>query len=86
MGSAAREVGAGVEFRNTAGSEDEEGGGEVKGPTEKKKATETAEVLAASGLESYVRSTDGAAMVQIAPHSYLNAEFLAFASGRGRMT
>ena len=32
----------------------------MKGPTEKKKATETAEVfVAASGLESYVRSTDG---------------------------
>ena len=55
----------------------------MKGPTEKKKTTE---VLAASGLESYVRGTDGAVMVQIAPHSYLNAEFLAFASGRGRMT
>jgi hypothetical protein len=53
---------------------------------EKKKATETAEVLAASGRESYVRSTDGAVMVQVASHSYLNTEFLAFGSGRGRMT
>ena len=58
----------------------------MKGPTEKKKATETAEVLAASGLESYVRSTDGAVMVQIAPHSYLSTEFLALGSGRGRVT
>jgi hypothetical protein len=57
----------------------------MKRPTEKK-ATETAEVLAASGLESYVRSTDGSVMVQIAPHIYLNAEHLAFASGRGRVT
>ena len=58
----------------------------MKRPTEKKKATEAAEVLAAGGLESYVRSTDGAVMVQIAPHSYLNAELHAFASGRGRIT
>jgi hypothetical protein len=54
---------------------------------EKKKTTETAEVLAANGLiETYIRSTDGAVMVQIAPHSYLNAELLALGSGRGRMT
>jgi hypothetical protein len=59
---------------------------QMKTPVEKKKATETAEVLAASGLETYARSTDGAVMVQIAPHSYLNAELLAFASGRGRVT
>jgi hypothetical protein len=45
----------------------------LKGPTEKKKATETAEVLGASGLQSYVPSTDGSVMVQIAPFSlYLN--------------
>ena len=53
---------------------------------EKEKTSETAEVLTASGLETYTRSTDAAVMVQMAPHSYLNAEFLAFASRRGRMT
>jgi hypothetical protein len=58
----------------------------MKGPAEKKKTTEAAKVLAASGLETYIRSTDGAVMVQIAPHSYLNAELLALGSGRGRMT
>ena len=58
----------------------------MKGPAEKKKMAETAEVFAASGLETYIRSTDGAVMVQIAPHSYLNAELLALGSGRGRMT
>ena len=57
----------------------------MKGPTEKKKTTETAEVLTASGLKTYTRSSDSATMVEVAPHSYLNAEFLAFASGRGRM-
>ena len=54
----------------------------MKGPAEKKK---TAEVLAASGLKTYIRSDDGAVMVEIALHSYLNAELLALASGRGRM-
>ena len=58
----------------------------MKTPVEKKKVTETAEVRAASGLESYVRSTDGAIMVQMAPHSYLSTEFLALGSGRGRVT
>jgi hypothetical protein len=58
----------------------------MKGKAEKKKATEAVEVLTASGLDTYTRSTDGAVMVQIAPHSYLNAEHLAFASGRGRVT
>ena len=54
---------------------------------EKKKTTETAEgVLTANGLKTYTRSSDSATMVEVAPHSYLNAEFLAFASGRGRMT
>jgi hypothetical protein len=52
---------------------------------EKKKTTETAEVLTASGLKTYIRS-DGAVMVEIAPHDYLNAELLALASGRSRMT
>jgi hypothetical protein len=52
--------------------------------TEKKKTTETAEVLAASGLETYIRSDDGAVMVEIAPYYSLNAELLALASGRGR--
>jgi hypothetical protein len=36
------------------------------------------------GLETYSRP-DGAIMVEIAPHCYLNAELLAFA-GRGRVT
>jgi hypothetical protein len=53
---------------------------------EKKEATETAEVLAASGLKTYLRSTDGATMVEIEAHCYLNAELLALGSGRGRMT
>ncbi len=79
MGSAAQDLAPERE-------DDEEGADKMKGPTEKKKATETAQVLAASGLETYVRSTDGAVMVQIAPHSYLNTELLAFASGRGRVT
>jgi hypothetical protein len=57
----------------------------MKGPVEKKKATKTAEVLTASGLKTYLRD-DGAVMVEIAPHGYLNAELLALASGRGRMT
>ena len=52
---------------------------------EKKKTTETAEVLTANGLKTYIRS-DGAVMVEIAPHGYLNAELLALASGRSRMT
>jgi hypothetical protein len=52
---------------------------------EKKKTTEAAESLAARGLKTYTRS-DGAVMVEIAPHSYLNAELLALASGRGRTT
>ena len=51
---------------------------------EKKKTNETAEVTASS-LKTYIRS-DGAVMVEIAPHSYLNAELLALGSGRGRMT
>jgi len=58
----------------------------MKGPPEKKKTTETAEVLAASGLETYIRSTDGAVMVETEPHCYLNAALLALASGRGRST
>ena len=58
----------------------------MQGPAEKKKTTETAGVLTASGLKTYTRSSDAAVMVQIAPHSYLNAEFLALGSGRGRMT
>ena len=41
----------------------------MKGPAEKKKTTEAAEVLAASGLETYIRSTDGAVMVEIDAHS-----------------
>ena len=77
MGPAAKEV--------APESEDEKGAGEMKGPTEKK-ATEAAEVLAASGLKTYTRSTDGAVMVRIAPHSYLSTEFLALGSGRGRVT
>ena len=48
---------------------------------EKKRTTETAEVLTASGLKTYIRS-DGAVMVEIAPHGYLNAELLGLASGR----
>jgi hypothetical protein len=52
---------------------------------EKKKTAETAQVLTANGLETYIRS-DGAVMVEIATHGYLNAELLALASGRGRMT
>jgi hypothetical protein len=57
----------------------------MKGPAERKKPAE-AESLAASGLKTYTRSTDGATMVEIAPHCYLSAELLALASGRGRMT
>ncbi len=37
----------------------------MKTPAEKKKTTETAEVLAASGLKTYLRSTDGAVMAEI---------------------
>jgi hypothetical protein len=58
----------------------------MKTPAEKKKTTETAEVLAASGLRTYLRSTDGAVMAEIEAHCYLNAELLAPTSGRGRMT
>jgi hypothetical protein len=36
-----------------------------------------------SGLQTYSRP-DGAVMVEIAPHSYLNAELLALTSGRAR--
>jgi hypothetical protein len=53
---------------------------------EKKKATETAEVLAASGLKTYTRSSDGVVMVEIEAHCYLNGELLALGSGRGRIT
>jgi hypothetical protein len=52
----------------------------MKRPAELKKAE--ADGLAASGLRTYVRSIDGVVMVEIAPHSYLNAELLALASGR----
>jgi hypothetical protein len=58
----------------------------MKRPAEKKKTTETAEVLAASGLETYIRGTDGAVMVEIEAHCHLNAELFALASGRGRTT
>jgi hypothetical protein len=63
----------------------------MKKPAEKK-ATMTAsaaaaiESLAASGLETYIRGDDGAVMVEIAPHSFLNAEHLRLASGRPRAT
>jgi hypothetical protein len=57
----------------------------MKGPAEKKKPAE-AESLAASGLKTYTRSSDGATMVEIAPHSFLNAEYLVLASGRSRAT
>ena len=50
---------------------------------EKKKKTEAAEVLTASDLKTYIRS-DGAVMVEIALHCYLNVQLLAVASGRGR--
>ena len=57
----------------------------MKRPTiEKKKTIQAVENLAASGLKTYIRSDDGAVMVEIAPHYYLNAELLALASGRGR--
>ena len=56
----------------------------MKTPAEKKKTTETAEVLAASGLKTYLRSTDGAVMAEIEADCYLNAELLALASGSGR--
>ena len=36
------------------------------------------------GLDTYTRTSDGATMVQIAPHSYLSAAHLALTSGRGR--
>ena len=58
----------------------------MKRPAEKKKTTETTEALAASGLDTYIRSTDAAVMVEIEAHSYLNAELLALAHGRGRLT
>jgi hypothetical protein len=52
----------------------------MRRPAETKKAE--ADGLAASGLKTYIRSTDGAVMVEIADHCYLNAELLALASGR----
>ncbi len=52
---------------------------------EKKKTTEAAEALTASGLKTYVRS-DAAMAVEIATHGYVNAELLSHASGRGRIT
>jgi len=39
-------------------------------------------ILEVSGLETYTRSSDGAVMIEIAPHIYLNAESLLLASGR----
>jgi hypothetical protein len=77
---------SGIEFTNggSAGGEAKQGAPkQMKGPAEKKK---TAEVLTASGLKTYIRNDDGAVMVEIALHSYLNAELLALASGRGRLT
>ena len=57
----------------------------MKRPTiEKKKTIQAVENFAASGLKTYIRSDDGAVMVEIAPHYSLNAELLALASGRGR--
>jgi hypothetical protein len=47
------------------------------------KAQEVAET--SPGRETYIRSTDRAVMVEIAPHCYLNSELLAFMSGRGRL-
>jgi hypothetical protein len=38
------------------------------------------------GLDTYTRNSDGATMVQIPPHSHLNAAHLALLSGRGRAT
>lgn len=59
----------------------------MKAPVEKKKTTETAEVvLATTNLETYTRSSDGATMVEIASHVYVSAANLGLASGRGRMT
>jgi hypothetical protein len=58
----------------------------MRGPAEKKKTAEATEVLAASGLKTYIRSTDGAVMVEIEAHSFLNSEHLSLASGRGRAT
>jgi hypothetical protein len=58
----------------------------MKAPAEKGKTTETAEALTASGLQTYIRGTDGAVMVEIEAHSYLNAELLSLAHGRGRVT
>ena len=58
----------------------------MKGPAEKKKTGEAAEVLAASGMETYIRRTDGAVMAEIEAYCYLNAALLALASGRGRST
>jgi hypothetical protein len=55
----------------------------MKRPAEVKKIAE-AESLAPSGLKTYTRSSDGATMVEIAPHSFLNAEHLALGSGRSR--
>jgi hypothetical protein len=43
----------------------------MKRPAEVKKIAE-AESLAPSGLKTYTRSSDGATMVEIAPHSFLN--------------
>ena len=50
-------------------------------PREEKR-TEAAEILADSGLETYIRSSDGAVMVEIAPNSFLSADHLWLASGR----
>ena len=55
----------------------------MKAPAEKKKTSVVTEAFTNSGLETYVRP-DGAVMVEVAPHIYLNAEVLALASGRGR--
>jgi hypothetical protein len=56
----------------------------MKKPAAGRVAAKTKEVAETRpSLETYSRP-DGAAMVEIAPHCYLNAEFLALASGRGR--
>jgi hypothetical protein len=56
----------------------------MKKPAARRVATKTKEVAETPpGLETYGRP-DGATMVEIAPHCYLNAAFLALGSGRGR--
>jgi hypothetical protein len=51
--------------------------------TEAARGLETSSVAEVTlGLDTYTRTSDGATMVKIAPHSYLSAARLAIVSGR----